>query len=323
MDDPLDNMKEGLIIDAKGTVRSTDEIRRSGMLDTPIVHNTPLPQPESFDYWVARAVRRQNEFRETLLRSPNFVEVTLPAQESAIFFWGDLHDASPFTDYVRFRAEVDAFKRFSNLHAITLADMVDGFFWGGAAQGEQLEGLDEQHQFLKSFYKEVKGRVICGVSGEHDSKWATKSGPDPYAQFSEETGGHYIRGVGEVLIHCGVVDYRLVIAHKLRGNSMYNKNHPQAREARFGIQGADVYVSAHTHQKSITQEAVREFGDKAREVTYISVGPYKNTDEYAQRSGYNNQKPEQLYGVAILLSPTHKKIQVDGDMVRAAQTWGR
>ena len=69
---------------------------------------------------------------------------------------------------------------------------------------------------------------------------------------------------------------------------------------------------------------MREFGDKSHEVTHISLGTYKKTDEYMERKGMAGltETGDDLGGVSVRLSGESKEVEVDPLIVRAAQRWG-
>lgn len=153
-----------------------------------------------------------------------------------------------------------------------------------------------------------------------NSKWASKTGQDPYFMMADEAKAPYIRGMAEISVDIGDAQYNIVANHRHRGHSMYNKNHPTFRTARFHLQGGDIYISAHTHQKQISQEAIREFGG-ARPVTHISIGPYKTHDEYGDREGFVHQTPEEMYGASFRLHKDIKQVEVCNDILQAIKQW--
>jgi hypothetical protein len=164
-------------------------------------------------------------------------------------------------------------------------------------------------------FKMMKGRIIGAVSGEHDSKWSSRTGADPYADLDAP----YKRGILEIDLTAGGENYSGIVAHKLRGSSIYNNTHPQMRAGRE-IQGHSFYFSGHTHRKGISVQPVREKGG-ARSVAYGSSGTYKETDDYAQRSGWISQKTKQLFGFAVRFSPDKQRIEMDEDIVEANKKW--
>lgn len=153
-----------------------------------------------------------------------------------------------------------------------------------------------------------------------NSKWAAKTGADPYTDFQELTKAPYKRGLLEIKIIAGNQDYTGIVAHKLRGNSIYTNVHPAVRAGRE-IQGHDFYFGGHTHRKGLMLQAVRD-KNGAHSVAFGISGPYKEEDEYTQRSGWISQKTKQLYGFAVRFNPDTKRIEIDEDIVAANKRWG-
>ena len=167
----------------------------------------------------------------------------------------------------------------------------------------------------------TEGKVIVAVSGEHDSKWSAKSGMDPYSNFSEITGAPYVRGIAEVGLHVGKEDYKVTVQHAAKGNSLYNNSHPGMRNSVFNLQGADVYNSAHTHRKALSVQSIRSFGGESHEVIFGVTGPYKRTDEYAQRKGYVPAGDSEMGGYTLLFHSDQKKVEPELDINFAHKKW--
>lgn len=284
-----------------------------------MAHFTPVKQPRKFEEYGAMARERSKSAEEFSPRSENQVHVGF-LKTIAVALLGDAHIGSKDTDYERLTREVDVITNTPEARVILVGDMVDGIHWGGAAQGENIMSIDEQHGFLRSLWDRLNGRVIVGVSGEHDSKWAQRTGIDPYSEFTERTGAPYVRGIAEVKADVGDQTYNIVVAHRLRGHSIYNETHPEMRAQRE-MPGADVYVAGHTHRKGVAQGPRREFGGTARETTFVSVGPYKRSDEYAQRQGYPNLDDTQMGGVALRLDGEEKKVDTGSNIITALKRW--
>lgn len=278
--------------------------------------------PKDFDDYSNIAKRRSKDVHELSPRTEETIKVRLP-RTSIISFIGDVHAGHPNSDYERLQQEIEVIRNTPDSYVVFTGDLIEGIHWGGASQSEQVMSLDEQGGFLRSMFKKLRGKVLAGVSGEHDSKWAARTGSDPYSQFSEIAEAPYVRGIAELDIDVGEQNYRGVVQHRAKGYSMYNKNHPTFRQARFHNQGADFYVSGHTHQKQVSQEAIREFGKKAREVTHLSIGTYKGSDEYSERKGYSPQAREEMGGASIRLRDDRKKIDLDSDVLEAHRKWNK
>ena len=192
---------------------------------------------------------------------------------------------------------------------LALGDMVDGFFWGSPAQDSAIGNLEEQHEFMRAAMREVKGKVLVGWSGDHDG-WKKKAGPSDYKQFEEETGAHYMEGVGYVDLQVGEQEYKIAACHRHLGHSIYTHSHPSQRLFRDSATDADMTVVAHTHKKGLTQQVYQPgFDREPRLVTHMVVGPYKRSDEYCRKRGFSRQSGDQLGGMSVILHPDKKLIE--------------
>jgi len=143
------------------------------------------------------------------------------------------------------------------------------------------------------------------------NSWAKKMGLSAYTQFSEQTGGALLEGVAYMTIRIGNQEYKITMAHRLPGSSIYNRNHPQMRLAKFGSGfGSDIIVSGHNHQKQIAQSTQSGFGGETNKINYVALGAYKSTDDYAKKLGFSQQQPEEMFGVSVHLSKDIKRVRV-------------
>lgn len=306
--------KERGLFGLQGDFRSDQQIKR----DLALKNDLPDKGPnKDLSYWIDKAHRRAKDINSDTSVEDILLHVELPPY-TILCCVADYHFGHPKTDYKRIDQEVQAIKNTPNARVATLGDLVDGMFWGQTSQSEQSATLEEQFKFIDKYFQELGPKVLFAVSGEHDSKWASKTGIDPYCFMVGDVP--YVRGVAEVEFTTGDQEYKGVFSHKLRGHSVYNNTHPQMRSSRE-TQGADLYVSGHNHEKGVAEQSVREFG-KSRRVTFGALGAYKSGDEYAQRSGWVKQNPEQMYGIAIRMNPDEHKIEVDSDIIHALKRWG-
>jgi predicted phosphodiesterase len=277
-----------------------------------------LQQPKNFDDYTNLAIRRSNEAKEFSPQAQGQIIVRVP-DDIVVNFISDVHAFHPTTNHERLRSELETIKKNKKSYVIFGGDLVEGIYWGGAGSGEMVGSLDEQKGFLKEMFKMMRGKTIGAVSGEHDSKWAAKTGADPYVDFTDLTKAPYKRGLLEIKIISGKEEYLGLVAHKLRGSSLYNNLHPSMRANRE-MPGYDFIFAGHTHRKGIALQPQRYAGG-ARTVAHGISGPYKEEDEYTQRSGWISQKTKQLYGFAVRLNPDTKRIEVDEDIVAANKRW--
>ena len=302
-----------------GSYRSASEIKRKLALQgqlPPIIEGAP--ERKSFKDYATIAIARSKDAKEFSRQAQGKVKVIV-ADDCILNFLADFHAFHPETDHERIFQEIEVIMETPKSYIVFGGDLIEGIFWGGASM-EQIGSLDEQRGFLRELWKRTKGRVVAAVSGEHDSKWAAKTGADPYGEFTELSGGVYKRGLLELTLEAGDEAYSGLVAHRLRGNSIYNNLHPPMRASRE-IQGHDFYLSGHTHRKGVAIQAVRD-KDGARDVAFGVSGPYKGTDEYTQRSGWIEQKTKQLYGFTLRFNPYEKRIEIDEDVVNANKKWG-
>ena len=315
-------MKERGLFYANGEYKSRNQIRRKlaseGILPD-LQFITPVALPLDVTDYIRVAQQRADSSHELSAKSENYMEVELP-RTSIINVLGDLHLGHPNTHYDRLAREIEVIRSTADSYVIFAGDLVDGIFWGGESGAEQVMSISEQHNFMRSIFHALKGKIIMASSGEHDSKWASKTGYDPYDMMSGITGAPYIRGIAEIMMFVGDQQYKVVSQHKARGHSMYNKNHSTYREARFSLQDADVYIAGHTHQKQVSQEAIRKF-HRSEIVTHISIGAYKDNDSYGQREGFPEMYPQQMYGASFLLDANAHHVEVNYDIIEGHNQW--
>lgn len=307
----------GLIL-PDGSFRSAAEIKRKLALQgqTTPFFETEQPIPRDFGYWSNRFERRASEYGETIQRR-NCVTIRFAPEPMVINFIPDLHVGSPETHYERIKQEAEVIVNTPNSYVVGVGDWIDGFFFNPAQFGE-IEQAPEQFAYMRSllkYYADNK-RLLVGFGGDHDL-WATKMGADPYAEFSAQTGAYYMQGVGYITARVSEIDYKISAAHRHNGFSIYNKAHAAIRLYRDGAEGADICVTAHTHQKAYHRQAVKEFGGEARNVDFLSLGPYKAGDDYARKKGFADQTAPEMYGAAIVLDPHQKNVTYYHDIIAA------
>lgn len=276
---------------------------------------TPLPDDKDFSHWSDRFKERQSQYIETKDVLRNNFELNLP-ERSFVALVGDQHIGSPEVDYERIEAEVQAIVQTENAYMVVLGDTVDGFFFN-PAQMEEMEQVPEQYEYIRSMinYLGENNKLILAIGGDHDG-WAKKRGFNALKEFTRKNSCFYSEGVTYLTINIGDANYKLTMAHRFPGNSIYNPVHSQTRAIRFGeARGSDIVASGHTHKKGIATFNVQEFGGVSQKVYAISVGPYKKNDEYARKLGLGRIESNGLYGAGIILNKDDKKIEAHYDIL--------
>lgn len=271
---------------------------------------------KDFNYWSERFINRSDIFDETPRVDSHYIKFEFK-DKILLNFSGDKHIGSPYVDYERIRDEASVEAKTPNSYHVEMGDIVDGFFFN-PAQMEQIEQPPEQFKYAKSllkYYGENK-KLLVGVGGDHDL-WAEKYGNSFYDDFKNDTGGIYMHGVSFLEFKVGSQTYKITVAHRTPGNSMYNKTHGAMRLYKDSSEGSDIVVTAHNHQKGHTRQAIREFGGISRMVDYVSVGAYKSEDDYSRKMGFGIQAPEEMFGCSIVLYPDKKLVRYYDDIIMA------
>jgi len=308
---------------------SLNEIRKEYALRGETINPefiTPLPLERGFkDYYSPRFRQRAEQFKEAFEIPTNHVEIRLPDAVNCLNFIPDLHAGAGFTVYERIEQETDVIMGTPNSYIIYVGDLWEGFFFN-SAQMEQMEQTPEQIRYVKSLFKYVASdnRLLAAVGGDHDL-WGKKMGVNPYADFSETYGAHYMQGMSYMTIHVGKQEFNITLAHQLPGNSIYNNTHPQMRASNRhgGAFGSQVIVSAHNHKKGYSRDTVKGFGNKRIDAHYIALGPYKSQDDYSRKHGWVEQQAQEMFGASIILRPDDNEIIYQHDILRASEEMDR
>ena len=99
---------------------------------------TPFPESKDYEYWSKRFKKRQEQYAEAKDVLQNNFELNLP-EKSLIAFIGDQHVGGSEVDYDRIEREIQKIVETDNAYLIITGDTVDGYFWGQAAQFEEIE----------------------------------------------------------------------------------------------------------------------------------------------------------------------------------------
>jgi UDP-2,3-diacylglucosamine pyrophosphatase LpxH len=263
----------------------------------------------SFEEWQGEVLRRK-ESREDLQGIPEVQRINFNGKEPVtLALLGDVHAGADNCDYELFGETIELIKNDPQVKAVLMGDLIDAFFWNQALQGDMLNHNEQLH-YMQSALDAIDGEIVGAFKGNHE-RWSEKTTVSPlYYKWIEKYGTPYFEGKGILQINFPKVMYNLEGSHRFPGHSMYNDNHPQMREARFGNQGLDIYVSGHTHKKSYHTQYINVQNERIQQ-HYINVGSFKGHDGYGADKGYDPFKDDQLGAVFITLDPNTKAVDVD------------
>lgn len=284
--------KEGLIY-PDGSFKDREEIDRQLQLEQRgfITTQPEFVQPPHLEHFIQRQAEVKRPTPDLKYYFPN---------EPIINFISDTHLGGD-CDYQRVQDELNAIMGKKDSFVVLNGDIIDAFCFQ-PAQMEQIEQVPEQIQLAKEVIGKLTdaNRLLAVIPGNH-SDWARKAGVNIYDLIVDQSKVPVVYGVNYFTFNVQGTDYKTTVAHQLPGNSMYTNSHPQAREMRFGAQGADIIVAGHTHRRGVQQTTVKEHGGEAREVLLVSLGTYKFGDGYGDKKGFHRQSSREMGGYAVRL----------------------
>ena len=263
----------------------------------------------SFEEWQKEVIQRKGS-RLELGGIPELQAINFNGKHpQTLALIGDVHAGAENCDYEMFGSTVELVKNHPNVKSVLMGDLIDAFFWNQALQGDMLNHK-EQISYMQSALDSMDGEIVGAFRGNHE-RWADKTTVNPlYHKWIEKYKTPYFEGKGVLQVNYPKMRYNIEGSHRFAGHSMYNDNHPQMRESRFGQQGLDVYISGHTHKKSYHSQYANVQGERIQQ-HFITVGAFKGHDGYGEDKGFDPFKDEQLGAVFITLYPNKKQVGVD------------
>ena len=247
------------------------------------------------------------EFRQEIEGEKRHVEIKIDTDKPvAIAFLSDVHAGSCGTDYNLLRQTGEIIKGHPLAYCITAGDISDSLFFD---YGEEILNMREQYVYMSKLLQWIGAEnILAGIMGNHEA-WARKSGVTNYIEFVNKMQRPLLRGVSFVDLTVGEVQYRLLLAQRFRGESMYNPTHQENRANRE-LQGADIIMAAHTHKPGESTIYQSEYGGGARKVVLVNGKTFKKLDAYGKDNGFTPVSGEQLGCNWIILNNDKKMVRV-------------
>lgn len=265
----------------------TDRDIKNG--DSKIIKEWENPFEESsFNDYVVEAVRRK-EWRETHDYIPNEAEVTIKTTEPiAICNLADPHMGAKDVDYEYIRYLVDTIKYNDNAFCTLGGDMCESISWN-PGQNEAILNFQEQYEMLYKMLKELKGKIIGGVIGNH--AWEERAGVSKYQEFLRNADAPLFDNLGWLTLNIDndidLIPYNIALVHQAKGYSYHNPNHPQGRFSKE-VEGCDIIISNHTHKDGVQSTSKNLFGGKTKGQTFINGFTLKRNDNFLKGKGNAN-----------------------------------
>lgn len=286
-------------------------LRELQALDQNPCYETPLPENRDFTYWNERFLKRAEQKRETD-EAVSFARIVLPNHPCLVTTEFDYHGGNEYTDHRAIGRHLQLVKETPFSYMGFGGDLADWYANFAPIQAyNESEQFPEQAEWMWSIFRYLNdgnnpNKMLWANIGNHDDKWAKKTGLSPYHEFSRKFGAYLFKGLSRVEVQVGGISYRGLVTHALQGHSIYNPNHPQARATiENGVY--DFIFSGHTHAKGIQQRAYRT-ADGGRRTVFGQGGTAKRTDYYIQDMGMGDKVPEEMFGNSFIFLPDQKYI---------------
>ena len=164
---------------------------------------------------------------------------------------------------------------------------------------EEIAAARFQRMLMDWILQRVKQRVLAVVGGNHPG-WSQKvDDMHPEEQLAHLLGVTYFGPWGMLHLTVGEVTYDLLVGHKYRMNSAFNRTHA-AKRFSDAMGDADAVFLGDKHAPAQESTDVRR-----QERIFSQAGSYQLTSRFGRSLGFPNSRP-QMPG--IILAPDQKML---------------
>lgn len=313
--------REGLYTSpSEESFKSVDTIKREAFEKASVeIEESLLPAELSFEELHDEAVRR-SDFRDKVEGELRNVDISIDSKKPiAIAWFSDTHVGNAGVDYCKLKDTAQVIKEHPLVYCITGGDITDSLFFD---YGEEIMNMQEQYFYMYKMLNWIGAEnILAGVQGNHDS-WSRKQGVTNYINFAGELKRPLLRGTSFVNLTVGQSDYRIMLAHKFKGSSIYNPNHPQVRAGRE-VYGADIIMSAHNHRPGEANIYQKEFGGGGKKITLIAGKTFKKYDAYGKDHGFHGMTDDEIGCNYLILNHDKRLIRTASSTEEMLETMGQ
>jgi predicted phosphodiesterase len=195
----------------------------------------------------------------------------------------DWHAGSMFCDHKALLKFIKFIKK-SKTKMIGLGDYTENFFYGFGKNMLpcliQSKDVKTQAKIALSILNDLGNRgLIAGmVTGNHDVRDENLTGKSilDYIKFPFDVRRN--RTIAH--IKCGKAEYKILVAHRLTGNSQWNPVHANVKSLKMdGYYDCDAIIAGHTHEPSLQYLPFRNTF-----VPLIKVGTFNYDSQYGREN---------------------------------------
>ena len=265
--------------------------------------------------------------KEVYLGQRNFQEARISQAECtvkintelpvSIFFIGDVHFGSMWTDHKKFMEDVQQIKDHPNAYVCFMANLIDNAIPSQYPDGMLSNPIppDKQVVSMRKIVEELNdaGKVLGAVTSPCHEGWTfKKTGQDVNALIFGFEGRNFpiLENGGRLNVDVNGARYKMNLFHMVGPfESNFNETHALRQMNRLNLNmEADVVVGAHKH---VASAQMSYEGVSRKPVAYIRSGTYKGigklNDQWAVgKYGPGGAEPS---GQSVALWPHKKKMQ--------------
>jgi len=226
----------------------------------------------------------QNQFDITQDTARVQLDVTSPI---VVVFRGDWHLFGAKTDHRTFVRHQALLRHTPMVYTIENGDFHEGYIQTTKMGGvhEQVGRPKIQRHFLWDALEQLKGKVLCTTSGQHDHWGVHEADFDPIEWVSSDFRVPYLGHGGELSLTVGEVTYLIRVRHRGRGNSKDNPVHSIIVDWKEN--GAtDICTHADKHIPAVLQVPYEGLMRIA-----ARPGSYKKSDDWTKSHGFADAEP--------------------------------
>ena len=261
----------------------------------------------------------QERYQEARISQPEGkvkFETDLPV---SVFFIGDVHYGSVYTDHKRFHREIEEIAETPNAYIIWMSNLIDNAIPAQYPWNMLVNAIppDKQVITMRKIIQELdeKGKVLGAVTSPCHEGWTWKhAGQDVNALLFgfEDRRFPVLENGGRLYLQFPRAKYLIVLYHQIGPfRSNFNRLHGLQQMNRLKLKmEADIVVGAHYHVAAIEMN-YKGVGEKHREpAIYIQSGTYKGISKIHDqwtigRYGQTGEPTAQ----SVILWPNEKRME--------------
>ena len=229
----------------------------------------------------------QNRFQEARITQPEGLvkfDTELPI---SVFFVGDVHYGSLYTDHKRFRREMEEIKATPNAYIVFMSNLIDNAIPSQFPDGMLSNSIppDKQVIAMRQIVQDLdqSNKVLGAVTSDCHEGWTAKAtGQDVNALIYGFEGRNFpvLENGGRLNLKFPKSKYTLGLYHKIgpfRSNFNYTHGLKQMNRLKQGME-CDVIVGAHYHCGSV-EETYEGNAEHRKMHIYVQSGTYKGVSK--------------------------------------------